>query len=360
MTENNQIGGNIPDTAIKPVPLFEATSSGAVRCKVCGIGCELLEGQSGVCKVRTNRAGNLIALNYGIISHADLERVERKYLYHFFPGTKVFSVGGYGLNYPKVGEVAHTDDFPAGNIRVLPVEKIVKFSIEQHCRGVVFAYNEPSMWYEFLYDAMRLVKANGMFTAIVTNGYFTTEVLNNIGDYLDGILLEINSFNEETFQVFSGQTQFQQILENASQAQHKFKVHVEINTKIVPGINDSATEMKTIAAWIKQALGETTPWHLSLAGDGNPAILYYIKSLAEENGLKYVYLHNVEQQKIQLATSGVTINSDNTAGGNTFCYKCHRLLISRTETEANSTGLERDRCTYCGVETSVHNTIWKL
>jgi pyruvate formate lyase activating enzyme len=347
------------EAAIKPVSLVENLGEGLVRCKVCEVRCEVAPAKSGTCKMRTNQEGQLKTKNFGVISKADLEFIEQKKLFHFFPGTKIFSLGGFGQNFPTLKSGDQFSELPTQNLRILPPEKIVKFSIEHHCRGVVFGYNEPTMWYEYLYDALRLVKANGMYTAILTNGYLTQEALDQIGHYIDGVLLEVNAFSEQSFKALTGQSQFQRVLETATRFQRKYKIHVEIQTTLVPGVNDSPSEMRTIAAWIRQVLGEFTPWHLISTGDTESLVL--TKAMAEDQGLHYVYLHDVELPPVVLTVGGEPMmNTDNTAGGHTFCHKCHRLLISRTPYETRSTGLEKDRCSSCGSETGVHSTIWKL
>ncbi len=359
----NGSGSNNSSIAIRPVALTEPLDGDVVRCKICEIGCVLAPGMVGVCKVRGNRGGTLVTSNYGVLSRADLETIERRHFYHFFPGSKIFSLGGFGQNFPAIGNEDQYAVPPTENQRVLSIDRIIKFTIDQRCRGVVFGYNEPSMWYEYLFDAVRTVKANGMYTGILTNGYFTPEVLDILGHYLDGILLEINSFTDETFKVLTGQSQFQKILETANRAQSKYKIHLEISTRLVPGVNDNIAELRGIAAWIKQVLGENTAWHLSMAVDEGHELLGKVKALGEEIGLKYIYIHDKNREAFPIVESNdgtPQTSNDHTAGGHTFCHKCHKLLIARFENATRSPGLEKDHCTYCGAESGVHSTIWKL
>ncbi len=347
--------------AVRPVTLFQTQENGKLKCKICEFGCELAPGETGVCKMRHNIDGTLLATNFGVISRADLEQIEKKNFYNFFPGSKIFSIGGYGQNFPHMGGSDPFSELPTENPRLLPVDRFIKFSIEHRCRGVVVAYNEPSMWYEYLSDALRSIKANGMYTGMVTNGYFTTEALDNIGHYVDGILLEVNAFSDATFKVLTGQSNFQKVLENATRAQRKHKIHLEISTKLIPGVNDNLNELRTVSAWIKQVLGENTAWHLSCAVEGEDELLKSVKAMAEEVGLHYIYLHGIPLEPVVIPVGNELIqNPDNTAGGHTFCHNCHRLLVARNGHETHSVGLEKDHCSSCRAETGIHSTIWKL
>lgn len=344
--------------AVRPVPIFEDLEGGAKRCGVCEYRCELPPGKQGTCRMRANRDGTLVALNYGLISKADLELVEARGFNHFFPGVKVFSLGGYGINFPStIGSETYVD-LPSGNAaRSLPVDRIAKFAIEQRCRGVVFAYNEPTMWYEYLVDACKSIKANGMFSAIVTNGYVTTEAIEPVGHYIDGFLVEVNAFSEKTFNILTGQSQFQKVLETASRAQKRYKAHVEIVTNLVPGVNDSEDEMQLLANWIRQVLGENTAWHLACAVPGSENELRRVKQVGESQGLNYVYIRGVKTTELDETAAAMF---DNTVNGNTYCFNCHKLVIDRRNGDAHPDGLEGNKCASCETPLAIRNTLWKM
>ncbi len=347
----------------RPVPLFEALEEGRKRCGVCEYRCTVEPGREGVCKVRVNRDGQLIALNYGVVSRADLELIEARGFVHFFPGAKMFSLGGYGQNFPSVSGQNIFDELPTGQtLRSLPLDRLARFPIDQHCRGVVFTFNEPSMWFEYLLDAAKTVKANGMFTALTTNGYMTTDAVEMIGHYIDGVRVEVNAFTERTFMSLTGQTQFQKVLESATRAQKRFKSHLEISTRLVPGVNDSPDELRRIAGWMKLALGENTPWHISCALPDSDDILWHAKDVGESMGLHYVYARELKGPRPTQLDGSEPI-FDTTAGGNTYCYKCHELIIERSGDAGNETriiALEGSKCGHCHTELNIHNSIWKL
>ncbi|MDB5082806.1 MAG: hypothetical protein JWP00_4730 [Chloroflexi bacterium] len=355
----NETRNTPTNQSVQPVPLAEHLTGPVRRCRICNYRCELSPGQSGVCQVRHNQAGTLRTVNYGLVSKADLERIESRGFYHLFPGVKVFSLGGYGANFPvPAGQTGYLN-IPGGSAaRYLPVEKLARFVIEQQCRGIIFAYNEPAMWFEYLLDACKSIRANGMFTAMVTNGYMTLEALEMVGHYIDGLLVEVNAFSERSFNILTGQDNFQKVLETARRAQHKYKSHLEISTKIVPGVNDSDSEIELLATWIKQGLGENVAWHLSSPQPGMQARLQQIKQIGLNCGLNYIYLKDAPP--VNEFEEDLAALFDSTVNGNTYCHKCHRKLIDRQNAEVSTPGLSGNKCANCGTILAVHNTLWKL
>lgn len=343
---------------IQPVPLAENLTGLVRRCRVCNYRCELAPGQSGVCQVRSNHAGMLQTNNYGLVSKADLERIENQGFYHLFPGVKVFSVGGYGSSLPAAPGQPPYPAIPSGSgARFLPIDKLARFVIERQCRGIVFAYNEPSMWFEYLLDACKSIRANGMFTAIVTNGYMTLEALELVGHYLDGLLVEVNSFNERSFNSLTGRSNFQKVLETARRAQFKYKAHLEIVTQVVPGVNDSDGEMELLATWITQGLGANVAWHLTASDPAAQPRLNEIKQIGFNAGLNYIYLK--DQPSVPANQENLVAIFDPAVNGQTYCHRCHRKLISRRGDDVRTVGLDGNKCVHCGAALAIHNTLWK-
>jgi pyruvate formate lyase activating enzyme len=347
----------------RPVPFVETLPDNKLRCRVCEYRCSLAPGEVGMCKVRQNQAGTLIATNYGVISRAGIERVEMRRFYHLLPGSRVFSIGGFGQNFPAIsGDEQYDLPTEKALARPLPVDRLIKFCIERQCRGVIFAFNEPSIWYEYLQDAVQMVKANGMFAAIVTNGYFSKEILDTLGHYVAGMLVEVNAFNENTFKVLTGQNYFQKVLETTTLALRKHKIHVEIATRLIPGVNDNETELKTIATWIKQVLGPNIPWHISSPVPDARANLEQAKAIGKEVGVNYIYLETAEELASGLSGKPPDhrLSDDSTFGGDTYCHNCRHLVIERSQIETAHPGLNGNKCAYCGAEMGIHNSIWKL
>lgn len=355
---------NNTPSQFKEVQLYDKLENNATQCRVCEFHCTVEAGGRGACRVRYNEGGMLVANNYGVISRGDIGLTDERHFYHLFPGAKVFSLGGYGQNFPAIDGQDQLDTVPDPPGRILSIERLMKFAIEQRCRGIIFTYNEPTMWYEYLRDACVSIKANGMFSAIVSNGYITTEALELVGHYIDGLLLQLNAFNDQTFMVLTGQSQFQKVLETTTRFQRRYKGHVEVSTKLVPNVNDSPSELNTIAAWVSRVLGENTAWHLSCASS-DPAeaeeVMTRAKEIGHVNGLHYVYLHGLTKtESTSPLESSLNLTFDTTKGNNTYCFKCHHLVIERTSYESRVVGLEGNHCIHCGYDLGVRTTIWKL
>lgn len=356
--ENSNLNSDLVQPQFKEVPYYDKLENSGVQCRLCEFRCALKPEQSGVCRVRSNQAGRLLAHNWGVVSRADIELSEQLNFYHFFPGVKVFSIGGYGQNFPTLGDHDQFDEVPNPPGRILSVERLVRFAIEQRCRGIIFAYNEPTMWYEYLREACVSIKANGMFCAIVSNGYISNEAFDGVGHYIDAMLLQLNAFNERTFLALTGQGQFQKPLETATRFQRRYKGHLEVSTKLVPGVNDSQTELTTIAAWISRVIGENTAWHLSCAlpdAEDADEVMLRAKEIGHINGLRYIYLPTFNQPAPPPDTT-----FDPAAFNNTYCYNCQQLLIERSLHDARVVGLEGNHCSNCNTAPGIRTTIWKL
>ena len=167
--------------------LYERLPASRVRCHVCQWRCVINPGKSGVCGVRTNRDGVLMAVNYGIVSSVAVDPIEKKPLFHFHPGTAVFSLGGWGCNFHCVHcqnwEIACTD--VPGDSQYLSPEAQVRAAVRERCAGIAWTYNEPAIWLEYTLDSARLAHEHGLYTAYVTNGFMTAEALDVMAPVLD-------------------------------------------------------------------------------------------------------------------------------------------------------------------------------
>ena len=67
-------------------------------CEICPHHCQLEKGEIGKCRGRFNDGEKITALNYGAMTSIALDPIEKKPLYHFFPGSWILSVGSYGCN----------------------------------------------------------------------------------------------------------------------------------------------------------------------------------------------------------------------------------------------------------------------
>jgi pyruvate formate lyase activating enzyme len=327
---------------------FESLANSRIRCHICRWKCSIALNGLGICRMYKNIDGVLYNLNYSLASSIAVDPIEKKPLYHFYPGTKVFSLGSWGCNFHCEGcqnwQISCTDvkSSGEGSREILP-DEAVELALKNKCQGIAWTYNEPTMWFEYTLDSAKLAKKQNLYTVYVTNGYTSLEALDAIGPYLDAWRVDIKGFNKDAYQKIAKVVNWEGILETAEQAQHKWKMHVEIVTNLVPSINTDDEQLTGIAKWIKDKLGELTPWHITRfypqykATDMPATPISTIErgiKIGKNAGLKFIYAGNIPGHDAE----------------NTICYKCGSLVVERigyTTTVLNLTG---SKCGVCGAE----------
>lgn len=327
---------------------WEATGENSkIHCFLCPHHCVIAPGRLGFCGVRRNIDGKLYSLIYGCVSSACVDPIEKKPLFHFHPGSLVYSIGALGCNM-RCGDcqnwqIAHAKlEQTSQRTVALSPEELVAYTQKTNCQGVAWTYNEPTIWMEYAIDGARLAKSKGLYTVFVTNGYVGKEALDAIGPYLDAYRVDIKGriegsrFYKEVAKIKDPRP----ILEAAVRAKKQWKMHVEMVTNIVPGYNDSPEELKDIAKTILGNLGKETPWHvtrfypyLELSHLAPTPIekLEEAWGIGKDTGLDFVYIGNVPEHP----------------GENTYCSKCEALLIERIGYYTTIHGIENGKCTFC-------------
>ncbi len=325
--------------------LHESLPGGKVRCHVCQWRCLVSPGNLGVCRMRVNRDGKLYAMNYGEVSSIAADHIEKKPLFHFFPGTYAFSVGGWGCNFHCKGCQnwgISCADIPPESQQLSP-EKEIELTGKHDCQGIAWTYNEPAIWLEYTLDSARLAGENGLYTVYVTNGYATPEALDAIGPWLDAWRVDIKGFSDGFYRQLTGIPHWRGILDVAARAREKWNMHVEVVTNIIPTMNDDDEQLKGIAGWIRDTLGDLTPWHVTRFHPlyefahvpATPvSTLERAHMIGQEAGLKFVYLGNVPGHRYE----------------DTVCYSCGKTAVHRTGYHTRVVGLDGSRCKSCGAE----------
>lgn len=318
-----------------------------IRCTLCPNDCVIKDGQFGFCGVRKNIDGTLYSLIYNKLSSMAIDPIEKKPLYHFYPGSKVFSVGTVGCNmrckHCQNWQIAHTDISSSNRyLEELMPKELVQMAVKKKCKSIAFTYNEPTIWFEYTLDCAKLAKEQGLHTVYVTSGWIHQEPLNMIAPYLDAYSLDIKGFTDEFYKEIANKPSFKPVLESAVNVKNK-GIHLEIVTNIIPGYNDDFDQISNLCGWIVKELGDDTPLHLTAC---HPAYkMNKIKStslstleglykVAKDVGLKYVYLGNLRSEK----------------GSITFCPRCDAELINRSGFRIEHKSIGRGKCSECGYE----------
>lgn len=270
-------------------------------CQVCMHHCKLRPGQWGICRARKNEEGEIVCKSYGQVSSLALDPIEKKPLNRFYPGSRILSVGSFGCNlrcpFCQNNEISMVSPEMSEDHYLSPTELA---DIALQCRekgniGVAFTYNEPLVGWEYVLDTARLVKEAGMKNVMVTNGTASPEILEKLLPYIDGMNIDLKGFNEEYYRKLGGSlTAVKEFIKRAAA-----DCHVELTTLIVPGENDSISEMEEEARWIA-SIDREIPLHVSrffprYKMQDRPATdVENVYALADAAGkyLKYVYTGN--------------------------------------------------------------------
>ncbi|WP_028991462.1 AmmeMemoRadiSam system radical SAM enzyme [Thermoanaerobacter thermocopriae] len=329
-------------TMLKEAMFYKKLENNVVECLLCPHNCHINEGKHGVCNVRNNINGILVTENYGTITSAALDPIEKKPLYHFYPGRYIFSVGTYGCNlkckFCQNWEIAHQKwegDY-------ISLQQLIAAAKRQRDNiGIAFTYNEPLIWYEYVHDGLIEAKKEGLKTVLVTNGYINLEPLKKILPYVDAMNIDVKAYTEDFYKkICSGK--LHPVLETVEQASKH--CHVEVTNLIITDLNDKKEEIESLVKWLSQ-IDKNIPLHFSryfpnYKLDNPPTPLDTLRR-AYEIGKKYlnfVYVGNV-------------MGFDN----NTYCPYCENLLVKRDYWHVKLVGLEGSKCKKCGNSVNIIN-----
>ena len=330
---------------IKEAMLYKSSGDGKVECRLCAHRCKIADSKFGFCGVRQNKNGKLHTYAYGeaIASHTD--PIEKKPLYHFYPGTAAYSIATPGCNFRcpycqnwQISQLSMRDTVNRGSYELKP-EEVVREAKKNSCRSISYTYTEPTIFFEYAYDTAKIAKKQDLCNSFVTNGFMTEEAIETIEPYLDAANVDLKFFNDETYKKIC-QGRLQPVLDSIK-LMKKLNIWVEVTTLVVPGLNDSDEELRKLAEFIA-SVGKEIPWHLSRFHpdykflDAAPTPVETLKKAREigkEAGLRYIYLGNVGGE-----------DSD------TVCYNCGRILIKRSAYFVEKNSIKDDKCPKCATK----------
>ncbi len=312
-----------------------------VSCFLCSHHCLISNGKFGICDVRENRKGVLYTHAYGELIDRNVDPIEKKPLYHFFPGSRSFSIAAVGCNF-RCGfcqnwQISQVKEAKASG---LPPEEVKPEEVAQQAeqtgsRSISYTYTEPTIFFEYAYEVSQLAKKEGLFNVFVTNGYMTEEMIRTIHPALDAANVDLKSFRDDYYRKVCG-GRLAPVLKNI-ELMKKLNIWIEVTTLLLPGQNDSEEELKEIANFLA-LLDPSIPWHISRFYpqykmedlESTPLeALNQAYDIGKKAGLRYVYLGNVGQ------------------GNNTYCYRCRRLLIERQGFSVRNNRIKAARCPDC-------------
>ena len=270
-------------------------------CSLCPNKCNIPPGGTGLCRARTFDGDKIVPLNYGKITAAAMDPIEKKPLRRFEPGSRIFSAGSFGCNlscpFCQNHRISMTDNEHAICKDLNPYQLLdaVTSLNDPDNIGIAFTYNEPLIGYEYVLDSARLFKNAGLKVVLVSNGYICEEPLKELLPYVDAVNIDLKAFNDDFYSRIGGDLE---TVKNTIRLAHEY-CHVEVTTLIIPGENDSPEEMKKEAQWIA-SIDNNIPLHISRFfpaydyADKEPTSVRTIYELVEEArcSLRYVYPGN--------------------------------------------------------------------
>ena len=317
---------------------WEKIDAARVRCHLCPHECVIADGKTGLCGIRKAENGELQAAGYGLLSSVNIDPIEKKPLYHFYPGTEIFSIGGWGCNFACAfcQNWTISQQVMLDSQRYSPDEVINK-AIRANSTGIAYTYNEPLIAYEFVSDCARIAKQKGLANVLVTNGYINSGPANELLPLIDALNIDIKSM-EDAFYRKQCRGTLKPVLDFTVQAV-KAGCHVEVTNLLIPGLNDSDEVIEALAKWMKDNAGRAVPLHLSAYHPqykltNPPTSLELLKRAYDicKKELSYVYIGNV-------------ITS---TGRDTLCLKCGSVLLERRGYDTRMRGITNSACGKCG------------
>ncbi len=326
--------------------LWKPLKDKKVQCELCNHYCIIEFNQRGKCGVRVNKKGALYSLVYDKISAINVDPIEKKPLYHFYPGSSSFSIGTMGCNFSCTFCQNYTlSQPPKFQDQILgesySPEKLVEMAKEYDCKSISYTYSEPTIFFELVIDTSKKAKEEGILNVLVSNGFMSDKCLEELKDIIDAINVDLKSFSESFYKDLCD-ARLKPVLKNIEKMK-KMGWWVEITTLIIPNHNDDEKELKEIAQFIFKNLGAETPWHISRFHPAyhllTPPITPYetLKkafNIGKEIGLKYVYIGNVPRIDEQ----------------NTYCPQCGQLLIKREGFFTEIKNLKNGKCSKCNTK----------
>ncbi len=344
--------------------LWEKLDHNKVKCHVCANECVITPGNVGICRTRKNFNGELYTLIYGsLISSGNLDPIEKKPLYNFWPGTIAYSIASIGCSFRcqycqnwSISQANLTGNGKSGYLdfkgydghRIALIEitpkQLVKKIVKSKVKILAFTYNEPLIWHEWIIDVTKLLKKENIKSVLVTNGYSTPEASQELIEVgIDAANIDIKAMSDDFYKKICGVKSVQPVLDTAK----RFKsngIHVEVTNLIVPDLNDNREDIIKLCNWIVENLGENTPTHFSAyypdykvpSNKSTPVeTLNMAYNIAKDTGLYFPYVGNIGHEK----------------GGNTYCPNCNHLILGRKGYSLNTIEIANaKKCSNCGYD----------
>jgi pyruvate formate lyase activating enzyme len=321
-----------------------------IKCQICPNECKMLLNEVSDCRTRINIDNELYCIAYGNPCAVHIDPIEKKPLYHFYPGSKAFSIGTAGCNLACLNcqnwEISQQSPRKTKNYD-LPPHKVVQECIDNNCKSIAYTYSDPVAFYEYTFDTSKLAREKGIKNVIVSAGYIHEKPLRDWCQYIDAANIDLKSFSNKIYEMLNAGT-LEPVL-NTLKILKEENVWLEITNLIVPNWTDDIEMIKKMCVWLAENDFNNTPLHFSrfhpqyqLASLPSTPISILVKAreTAIEEGLNYVYIGNVPGNNAV----------------DTYCPNCNKLIIERKGYSILKFEIKNNKCNFCNTEIQ---GIWK-
>lgn len=327
---------------MKEAQYYKKLENNRVHCILCPRNCVIKPGHRGFCGVRKNEEGKLYSLIWSKVTALALDPVEKKPLYHFYPGESVLSLGTWGCNlrclHCQNWQISHHNPTLDDEERILLPEDVAALLKKYKCSLLAWTYNEPAVWFEYIKDTALVCREQGVKTILVTSGMISPDPLKELLPLTDAFRVDIKGFSEEFYKKLTGFPALKYVLENTLTA-YRAGLHVEVITNVIPHWNDSEEHLRGIASWIRDNLDSEVPWHVTAYHPAfqlsepatPPATLQKAWETGHKAGLKHIYIGNVPGNEHQ----------------ETLCPHCSEVIVKRMGFRLNGVSVKKGKCLYC-------------
>jgi pyruvate formate lyase activating enzyme len=319
---------------------------GRLQCDLCPRHCHLKEGQRGLCYVRQCLDGEVKLVSYGRSSGFCIDPIEKKPLNHFYPGSSVLSFGTAGCNlackFCQNWDMSKSRQMDTLADSASP-QQLADTAMKMGCRSIAYTYNDPVIFLEYAVDVATACRAQNIKNVAVTAGYIDPEPRIEFFEAMDAANVDLKAFTDRFYYKICG-GHLEPVLETLKYIKHETSCWLELTTLLIPGENDSDSELQEMTAWVAEHLGPDVPMHFTAfhpdwkmldIAPTPTSTLTRARQIAIDNGVRYAFTGNVHDSK----------------GSSTWCHACGELLIERDWYQLGRWGLDENGCCHhCGQE----------
>jgi len=326
----------------KRIAMYQEETARGIMCRICPNECVLKEGELSKCNNRKVKGSKLYTLAFGNPCSVNIDPVEKKPLYHFYPGSKAFSIATAGCNLVCLNcqnwTISQTSPDKTRNVDLMP-EAVVDECTKNSCKSIAYTYSEPVTFYEYVFETATLARKSGIKNIFKSNGYINAEPLKKLSNVIDAANIDLKAFSESLYLKLTG-GKLQPVLDSLKVLKDN-GVWLEITNLVVPDWTDNIDDIGKMCKWLGDNGFKNTPLHFSRFYPLHkleqlpPTPVEILESayrIATGEGLKYVYTGNVPGNEIS----------------NTKCPSCNTIVVARQGYRIVTNNISGGKCNKCG------------